>query len=78
MKVSNYVFFVIGVILFILGINIEHYHYIFNEAEAAGYFGHFIFILGMLVFLFQFIIWGLKLIVLIFKEIKKNDEKIKY
>ena len=69
MRVSNYIFFVIGIILFILGSVIEHNFSMFNNKELAGHIGHFLLVIGIFSFILQVAILLLKIVIKIIKEV---------
>ncbi len=69
MNLSNFIFFFIGIILFVVGVLVESNNTFFNDKELAGYLGHFLFVGGFFIFLFQFFIFGIKLLVNILKKV---------
>ena len=69
MKVSNYMFILIGFSFIVLGLVLEHNGYIFVDNETTGYTGFFLYLLGILIFSFQFVVWGIRILIAIFKEL---------
>lgn len=60
---SNYIYFILGIVLFILGMIIESNRGFFNDPESIGYLGHFLWIFGILTFLLQFGVWIIKILI---------------
>ena len=69
MKMSNYIFILIGLSFIVLGLVLEHNRYIFDDSETAGYTGFFLYLFGIFIFSFQFVIWGIRILIAIFKEL---------
>lgn len=71
MRISNYILIMVGIILFLVGGIIEYNNTMFSNKEMAGYLGHFLFVSGIFIFFFQFVIWLLKILIYMFREVLK-------
>lgn len=72
MKVSKYIFILLGIALIIIGLFLGYNGAIFgNHKETVGYTGLLLYVLGIFVFLFQFVVWFIWLLIAIFKEMRK-------
>ncbi|MDY0365982.1 MAG: hypothetical protein RBQ81_09005 [Arcobacteraceae bacterium] len=69
MKITNFIFFFIGIFLLLSGWVLGGNYTLFENKEEMGYFSHFLIVSAILVVFLQFTIWIIRLLIAIVKEL---------